>query len=279
MKKRKKLSISSFSVLFIILVILALISIVLSGKQFSPSLLSKGLDVAEVFPAKISTIVMATFYGFKDAIEICIFILILGGFLNIVNQTGALEAGVQEIVKKLNGNELIIIPILMILFSIGGSTFGMAEETIPFYAILTPVMFMAGFDPIVSIGIVLLGSGSGVLGSTVNPFATGVAMDALTAINIKTNTGLVIGLGCVLWFTTTICAIYFVMKYAKKVKKDKGSTILSLQEQNEGKKHFNTDEPKIIKFTNQHKIVLMFFGFTFFVMVISLIPWQKFNIT
>lgn len=278
MKKKKKLSLSSFSILFLILIVLALISIILSGKSFSPTLLTDEGGIAEVVPAKISTVVMATFNGFKDAIDICIFILILGGFLSIVNKTGALEAGIQKVVKRLNGNELRIIPVLMILFSIGGTTFGMAEETIPFYAILTPVMIVAGFDPIVSIGTVLLGSGAGVLGSTVNPFATGVAMDALTAIHIQTNTGLVIALGCVLWFTTTACAIYYVMNYAKKVKQEKGSTILSLQEQEEIEKHFKTDQSKTLEFTSKHKTVLLFFAFTFIIMVVSLIPWQKFGI-
>ena len=87
--------------------------------------------VDHVVGAKLSDIIMAPFNGFKDAIEINIFILVLGGFLNIVTQTGALEAGFNQSLK-VKRNELKIIPILMILFSIGGSTYGMAEETIPF---------------------------------------------------------------------------------------------------------------------------------------------------
>ncbi len=95
---------------------------------------------------------------------------------------GSSEAGIQSVVKKLKGNELKIIPILMILFSIGGSTYGMAEETIPFYGLLSATMVAAGFDTFVAVGTVLLGAGSGVIGSTVNPFSTGVAMDALRGI-------------------------------------------------------------------------------------------------
>lgn len=246
---------------------------------FDPALVTSPDMVAEVVPANIATVVMAPFNGFKDAIEICIFILMLGGYLNIVNKTGALEAGIQTVVKKLKGNELIIIPILMILFSIGGSTFGMAEETLPFYALLTSVMVAAGFDTIVSVGTVLLGSGAGVLGSTVNPFATGVAMDALKAVNINTNAGLVIGMGIALWIVTLIPFIYFVMNYAKKVKADKGSTILSLQEQEDMNEEFRQGSANDYAFTNKHKVVLSLFGLSFLIMVISLIPWQKFGVT
>ncbi|MCA9765154.1 MAG: YfcC family protein [Carnobacterium sp.] len=278
MEKKKRLSLSSFSILFIILIALALVSVALAGQPFDPTLLTTPDAVAKVIPASISTIVMAPFNGFKDAIEICIFILMLGGYLSIVNKTGALEAGIQSVVKKLKGNELIIIPILMILFSIGGSTFGMAEETLPFYALLTSVMVAAGFDTIVSVGTVLLGSGAGVLGSTVNPFATGVAMDALKAINIDTNAGLVIGIGIALWIVTLLPFLYFVMSYAKKVKADKGSTILSLQEQENMNREFRKETSKDFSFTRKHKIVLILFGLSFLIMIISLIPWQNFGI-
>ncbi|MDO5746860.1 MAG: hypothetical protein Q4P66_04280 [Actinomycetaceae bacterium] len=278
MSKTTKFSLSSFSILFIVLVILAIITNFIAGATFSPELLSEDGDVAHVIGASLSTVIMAPFLGFKDAMEICIFILMLGGFLSIVNKTGALEAGIQHVVRKLHGNELIIIPILMVLFSIGGTTFGMSEETLPFYALLTSVMVVAGFDTIVSVGIVLLGSGSGVLGSTVNPFATGVAMDALTAIDIKTNAGIVIGIGVALWLTTTAASILFVMRYAKKVKASKGSTILSLQEQNLMKEHFSTTSENTLDFTKKHKMVLTIFSAAFVIMIVSLIPWQKFGI-
>ena len=120
MVKKKKFSLSSFSILFLILIALAIVSVALAGLPFDPTLVTSPDMVAEVVPANIATVVMAPFNGFKDAIEICIFILMLGGYLNIVNKTGALEAGIQSVVRKLKGNELIIIPILMVLFSIGG---------------------------------------------------------------------------------------------------------------------------------------------------------------
>ncbi len=209
---------------------------------------------------------------------VCLF-LVLGGFLNIVTQSGALESGIQMVVKKLKGNELIIIPILMVLFSIGGSTYGMAEETIPFYSLLTATLVAAGFDTIVAVGTVLLGSGSGVIGSTVNPFSTGVAMDALRGIGIQPNTGVILLIGFMLWAVSTAYSIFIVMRYAKKVKEDKGSTILSLQEQEDMKENFGQEDKKDLTFTKRHKIILSIFAFCFLVMIVSLIPWGDFGVT
>lgn len=82
--------------------------------------------------------------------------------------------------QKLKGNEIMLIPVLMLIFSLGGTTYGMCEETVPFYALLAATMMAAGFDPMVGAATVLLGAGCGCLGSTVNPFAVGAAVDALT---------------------------------------------------------------------------------------------------
>ena len=60
----------------------------------------------------------------------------------------------------------------MIVFAIGGTTFGMAEESLAFYVLIITVMIAAGYDALVGAAIMLLGCGIGVLGSTINPFAT-----------------------------------------------------------------------------------------------------------
>ena len=105
------------------------------------------------------------------------------------------DAGIAALVKKLKGNELILIPILMFIFSIGGTTYGMCEETVPFYLLLAATMVAAGFDSVVGAAVVLLGAGCGVLGSTVNPFAVGAAVDSLSSSGIVINQG-------------TICLLY-----------------------------------------------------------------------
>lgn len=278
-KQKEKKSLTSFSILFLIIIALTVASWLLAGQPFAPSLPAGQEEmVSQVVGAKFSDFFMAPFNGFRDAIEICVFILCLGGFLNIVTRTGALEAGIQHLVKKLKGNELILIPILMILFSIGGSTYGMAEETIPFYSLLAITMVASGFDTIVAAGTVMLGAGAGVIGSTVNPFATGVAMDALRSIDIAPNNGTILVVGAMLWLVTTAYCIFVVMSYAKKVKADKGSTILSLQEQKEMEEHFVKDTNETLVFTQKHRLILTIFVLSFVIMVVSLIPWGDFDI-
>ncbi len=276
-KERKKRSISSFSILLIMLVALAVITMIMGG-----------LGVEGVEGAKISQIVMAPVQGFGDAIDICLFVLILGGFLGIVTETGALDAGIAALVHKLKGNELVLIPILMFLFSIGGTTYGMLEETVPFYLLLAATMVAAGFDSVVGVATVLLGAGCGVLGSTVNPFATGVAIASLSGTGIEINQGIIMALGVVLWLSSLGLSIFFVMRYAKKVKADKGSTILSLQEQeemmqewglNESAEEEKTEDGAPVKhMTTRQKWSLIVFGLTFVVMIVSFIPWADLGV-
>lgn len=279
-QQKEKKSLSSFSILFIILILLTIVSWIFSGQKFSPTVPAGGTEkVNHVVGARLSDLVMSPFNGFRDAIDICVFVLILGGFLNIVTKTGALEAGIQHVVRRLKGNELVLIPILMFLFSIGGSTYGMSEETIPFYSLLAVTMVASGFDTIVSAATVMLGAGAGVIGSTINPFATGVAMDALKSVHIKPDTSIILMIGVVLWLVTTGYCIFYVMKYARKVKADKGSTILSLQEQEDMDTSFSQPETKEIAFTNKRKLILTIFAFAFAIMVVALIPWESFNVT
>ncbi len=275
-KSRKKRSISSFTILVIILIALALVTVVMS---------LAGVEGVE--GATLANVTTAPVKGFTDALPVCLFVLILGGFLGIVTETGALDAGIAALVKKLKGNELILIPILMFIFSIGGTTYGMCEETVPFYLLLAATMVAAGFDSVVGAAVVLLGAGCGVLGSTVNPFAVGAAVDSLSGTGIAINQGVIIPLGAILWIVTLVISILFVMRYAKKVKANKGSTILSLQEQETMKAEFGEaqqeaaeaeDNPNEKLMTGRQKWSLIVFALTFVVMIVSFIPWEDFGI-
>ncbi|MDO5041546.1 MAG: YfcC family protein [Peptoniphilus sp.] len=278
-KKKEKKSLSAFSILFIILIAIFVISFFFNGMTFDP-VLPKGAEepVSEVARARFSDLFMSPYYGFVDAIDISIFVLVLGGFLGIVTDTGALEAGIHRLVKNSKGKEIGLIVTLMLLFSLGGTTYGMAEETVAFYGVITTAMIAAGFDSVVAVATICLGAGAGVLGSTVNPFAIGVAIDALGSIGIQADQSIILPLGVVLWLSTVVICIFFVVNYAKKVQKDKGSTILSLQEQEE-MKHFEIAGEDVANFTGTHKAVLVVFAITFIVMIGSLIPWVDLGIT
>ena len=275
-KTRKKERMSAFTIIFLLIIALALITLILPNAAFDEA--GTIINGSGVVKAKISDVLLSPILGFGSAVDVCVFVLILGGFLQVVTKSGALENGIKVLVKKLKGNELVLIPILMIIFSIGGTTYGMLEETVGFYALLAFTMVAAGMDTIVASATVLLGAGSGVLGSTINPFATGAAVAALPE-GMVVNQGIIIALGAVLWLVSLGISIFFVMRYAKKVKADKGSTFLSLQEQKKMEKFKEKDESKEVTLTGRQKATLWIFGITFIVMIIGFIPWGEFGIT
>ncbi|WP_411161046.1 YfcC family protein [Collinsella aerofaciens] len=267
--KKKRGMPSSFTILLALLAIVAVITVIVSGT-------SGGAVTA----ARLSDFCTAPIKGFADALPVCLFVMILGGFLGMMTETGALDNGIAVLVQKLKGNEIMLIPVLMLIFSLGGTTYGMCEETVPFYALLAATMMAAGFDPMVGAATVLLGAGCGCLGSTVNPFAVGAAVDALTGVGIEVNQSITIGLGAVLWIVTTAMSIFFVMNYAKKVKADKGSTILSMQELKDAEEAHGkaaSEVHKEVKLTGRQKGVLIAFAFTFVVMIVGFIPLADLN--
>lgn len=269
MENKKKFQMpSAYSILILIIIALAIITHLVPGDS--------------VTGAALADVVMAPTRGFIDAIDVCVFVLVLGGFLGTMTKTGALDNGIAAIVKKLKGNELMLIPVLMTVFSLGGTSYGMAEETMAFYALLVGTMMAAGFDAIVGAAIILLGAGVGVLGSTVNPFAIAAAVDALqgTYPDIHVNQTIVIALGAILWLSSLIIAIIFVMRYAKKVKADSGKSLLTAVERAAAQEaHGNKDIDGVETLTGKQKACLWVFAVAFIIMIISLIPWESFGIT
>lgn len=271
--KKKKGSPDSFVILACCLVAVALITVVVS------------FFTSEVTVASIADVVTAPVLGFASAMQVCVFVLVLGGFLGLVNKTGALDAGIATLVRALHGHELALVPILMILFGICGSTYGMLEESVPFYILLAATMYAAGFDTLTGALIVLLGAGAGCLGATVNPFSVGVAVASLADLGIEVNQGIIVGLGLVLFVVAEGLSILFVMRYAKRVKENKGSTFMSLQEQKDSQQEFgeareDSENPAFnAVLTAKQKLVLGLFALAFVVMIIGFVPWQDFGIT
>jgi uncharacterized ion transporter superfamily protein YfcC len=208
------------------------------------------------------------------AIDVALFVLVIGGFLGVTMKTGAINAGIAAVVEKLKGNEKKMFPILMIVFAIGGSTFGMAEETLAFYALIITVMLAAGYDALSAAAIIMLGAGIGCLGSTVNPFATGIASGfAGTTIS----DGLVGRL--VLLIVGTVIGILVVTRYAEKVKADPTkSLIYDMKAENEKQFMSGTAGTDFGKFTKRRKWIMVVFALAFVVMVYGVIPWEDLGI-
>jgi uncharacterized ion transporter superfamily protein YfcC len=203
------------------------------------------------------------------AIDVALFIIVIGGFLGVTMRTGAIQAGISRLVVKLRGRERWMIPILMSVFALGGTTYGMAEESLAFYALVIAVMIAAGYDALTGAAVVLLGCGIGTLGSTINPFATGIA-SGFAGVSISE--GLVLRL--VILLVGLGIGIVFVLRYADRVKRDPArSVVADMRAENE--QHFSAgaDDAQAV-LTGKHKAILAVFGLAFLVMMYGVIPWE-----
>ncbi|RKX64983.1 MAG: hypothetical protein DRP42_05570 [Tenericutes bacterium] len=162
---------------------------------------------------------MAIGEGFMSSAGLIFFLFGIGAFMNVVIKSKSMEAAVGGLLKKTKGKEIMIIPILMIFFAAGGTVYGMAEETLVFYAILVPVFLLAGFDSLTAVFTILLGAGVGVAASTVNPFAIGAAIDAIPGVTTSLGDGMMFRFISVAIFASL--AISFVMIRAKKIQQGK----------------------------------------------------------
>lgn len=225
----------------------------------------------DVFMAPIAGLYDPDSYE-ANAIDVAVFVLVIGGFLMVVTHTGAIDAGIGKTMTALRGKERWMIPILMAFFAAGGTIYGMAEESLAFYALIIPVVLRAGYDSVTGVAIIMLGAGIGTLGSTINPFATVIAANAA---GIPFTDGimarviiLVLGwLACVLW----------VMRYAERVKADPSrSLVYDMKADNEA--HFlkgMSSDGGDVDFTAKHKIVLVIFVASFALLIygVSVLGW------
>jgi uncharacterized ion transporter superfamily protein YfcC len=207
------------------------------------------------------------------AIDIALFILVIGGFLGVTMKTGAIEAGIGTLVQRMRGREKWMIPALMSVFALGGTTFGMAEESLAFYALVITVMISAGYDALTGAAIVLLGCGIGVIGSTVNPFATGIA-SGIAGISISEG---IVGRIVILLAGLAI-GIFFVMRYAERVKRDPTTSLVyDLKAENEERFRAAGDDSALV-LTGTQKLVLVVFAAAFVVMIYGVVPWSDIGI-
>ena len=214
-------------------------------------------------------VAMAPVKGMTEKLDVIVFVMILGGFLGVVMKTGALDAMLGSMLLKMKGKEKWLIPILMIFFAIGGTTYGMQEETVAFYALIIPIMIAAGYNAMTAVLVIVLGSGAGLIGSTINPFSTGIAARTadMPLANVFPIQFTVLGL-------SLIAAIVFTMRYAAKVKSGK----YAKDDRTKPTVATTLDMSSVPKFTGTRKAIMAIFGLTFVIMILSLIPWEDFGV-
>jgi uncharacterized ion transporter superfamily protein YfcC len=222
---------SAYTILFGLIVVVAVATWFVPAGQYDRALnetLGREVPVPGTYqkidanPQGFTDVALAPIAGFYDpgsyearAIDVALFVLVIGGFLGVVARTGAIDAGIAAAMRKLKGHEKWMIPIMMALFAAGGTIYGMAEESLAFYALIIPVVIAAGYDALTGVAIIMIGAGVGTLGSTINPFATVIASDA-AGIPFTDGINLRLALLVACWLA---CVVY-VMRYAERVRKD-----------------------------------------------------------
>ncbi|WP_300369578.1 hypothetical protein [Brachyspira sp.] len=269
---------TSITTLLVLLILVSIFTYIIPAGEYlykNGTPISGSYKTVDSNPQGIWEIIAAPIEGFKSAIDIILFVLVLGGCLGVLFETKSIDAGLAAIIKKFNGREKFIIPLIMFLCSMGGSIYGMSEETISFYPIITPILLAAGYDVVTSVMVIFLGCGVGVAGAILNPFSVGIA-SGLAGISLAD--GIIVRLIAYLFYV--IFAIVMTMRYAEKVKNDPSKSIVyDIRDKCEAPfKKISMDGD--IEFTFRRKLVVGIFIGMFIIMIIGIIPWSsKFSIS
>ncbi|MEM1260095.1 MAG: YfcC family protein, partial [Bacteroidota bacterium] len=251
-------------------------------EKFTSGALSKPISIPNTYkkldgrPQGLIAFIQAPLKGIVQSADIILLVLIIGGLVQIVNATRAFEAGIAWLGHRLYGKEYILIVLVTVLIALGGTTFGLEEETIAFYPILLPIFLAAKYDALVCVGAIYIGSCMGTLASTVNPFSTIVASDAA---GINWTEGLN-GRVLMLILGLLICIAY-IIRYAQRVKKDPQHSIIYAQKREIETKFVHTDPANAVGLSGKLKMVLLLFSSCFVVMVygVSQLGWWFLEMT
>ncbi len=241
-----------------------------NGDIYKPIGIPNTYKKLESKPQGLSELVQAPVKGIIAASDIIFLILIIGGLIGIMNLTGAFDAGISWMAKLLKGREYILIILVTTLIAAGGTTFGLAEETMAFYPILIPVFLAAKYDAMVGLSCIFLGSGVGSMCSTTNPFSTIIASDAA---GINWTTGL--NNRIIMLTVCLVITIIYILQYAKRVKADPSKSLIYDQKEELevlfGVHAMNTSTT----FTHRLILITVVFSLCFVVMIIgvSFLDW------
>ncbi|WP_341227602.1 YfcC family protein [uncultured Arcticibacterium sp.] len=214
--------------------------------------------------------------GIIESIDIILFVLILGGMIGVVHSTHAFDSGVASLSNLLKGKEFWLIIIVTCLMAAGGTTFGLSEETIAFYPILVPVFLAAGYDAIVALSCIFIGSSIGGLGGTTNPFSVIIASDAaginwLLGVNGR----------LIMLISGTLICLWYILRYAKRVKGNPELSVIYDQKEEIEAAFLNKKGREIKHLTLKQKIILVIFTSCFVLMIygVSSLDWWFLEMT
>ncbi|GIZ15776.1 YfcC family protein [Capnocytophaga catalasegens] len=236
------------------------------GKIKKPVSIPNTYKESESQPQGIKEILFAPIKGIYETIDIILFVLILGGFIGVFNNSGTLNEGVGYLSYRLKGREGILIIIVCTLIALGGTSFGLAEETLAFYPILIPVFLAAGYDLMVPLAVIYLGSSVGSMAATINPFSVIIASDAA---GVDWTTGATTRV--IMLVTSLVITIVYIIRYAEKVKKNPQLSIAygtPLPESLSIEKAAPVEKLKL-----SSKLLLTVFALSFLIMIVGVARW------
>lgn len=245
-------------------------------KKFQDGAILKPISIPKTYQQELNkpqgfiAVLQAPIKGIVESIDIVLFILIIGGFMQIFNKTGAMLTGVKYLANRMKGRERLLIIILTFIFAFLGGSYGMDVESIIFYPVLVPLFLAAGYDLIVPLAIVFGGAAVGYISSFSNPFSTIIASNTL---GINWLEGLYERL--LFFVVSTTLYIWYLLRYAKKVKTNPEysfayqvtkSANLSFHLQKE-----TATEEEEITLTGKTKLILCIFFLTFVSMIVGIV--------
>jgi uncharacterized ion transporter superfamily protein YfcC len=221
-------------------------------------------------PQGLVALMKAPIKGFVEAAQIIGFVLVVGGAFAVVQKTDAIDTGIRSIARMHEHSALVrtaLIPVFVTLFSLGGATFGMNEEAIPFVLIFVPLALALGYDTITGVSIPFLGSQAGFGAAFLNPFNVGIAQ-GIAGVPVFSG----IGYRLIVWVATTSVTILFLMWYAARVKQNPALSptyVLDQTRRQEQPAHVGLD-----RMTGRHKAVLAIFALALAAMVVGVVKFD-----
>ncbi|MFT5886398.1 MAG: putative ion transporter superfamily protein YfcC [Arcticibacterium sp.] len=251
-------------------------------KNFTEGSIGKPIGIPGTYhitnskPQGVLAFFQAPLKGIMESIDIILFVLILGGMIGVVHSTKAFDSGVASLSELLKGKEIILIILITCLIAAGGSTFGLAEETIAFYPILVPVFLAAGYDALVAVACIYIGSSMGSMASTTNPFSVIIGSDAAGINWLSGITGRVLIL-----FSGLVISLWYIIRYANKVKREPSKSLIFDQKEEIEELFLKNKGAEVAPLTTKQKIILIVFTSCFIIMIygVSRLGWWFLEMT
>lgn len=280
-KKKFRLKVpNTYLLIFSLLVIIMILTWIIPGGKYERTIIN-GREVVvpnsfrfvDSHPQGVFDLFISPLKGFVEASLIIGFVLIVGGAFNVLAKTDAINSFINKLAKAYKTSKLLqnlFIPVLMLMFSLGGATFGMNEEIIPFVLIIVPICLALGYDSIVGVAIPLIGAHIGFASAFLNPFNVGIAQ-GIAEVPLFSG----IGYRMICWAISTTVAILFLLLYVRRLKKNPQiSPMYNEDEARRKNEHFDEIYNNNNHFSTRHKLVLLTFILSLILLVVGVIKFH-----